>query len=603
MEHMRTKNKLHIVLSLLLIFLLGIMMAFGPSVSPVYARDNSITVKTEELTFLGGIFDYFPLSGFGKDNISSPYGSRIHPISGAAENHGGIDIAAPSGTQIHACDDGVVIISTYGDGTGNYIVIDHGDGIYSEYMHQSERIAEVGDIVKGGDVIGLVGSTGDSTGPHLHIGVIESDTGFDYSKRVDPYPYLFGDRIKLEDYKTPVCIIAITDDASVFENEVNVIAHYGNSYLLEFDGVDKAKEAYQYYLTKVDAISYDMTVTGRHTSFDSVEELVLNRAITRSDNIFLNLEALNKENGDSLLSVIGWTTTDEDSVSRVGLKDERFTVGIEKTEAEPQEPAEEETQTNVTASSIIQDVLVQESIADKKSETSAELTKTEDENINVSSNVKGVNEVLLWKVEDMPEHTLWIDVLNENGSYNVSTLYSALQYAVTQDVKVVVLPMTAYRYVENAVIKMGLQQLIDKGVVILCAAGDDGLSLDNFVSENNKIVFVGTCYQNGVFADSNYGAYVDYNVVADNSSEALWKLVNMIDYTKDIDLDALVDNKTVFPTFIKEEPKEEEKAAETVVKEEKSVQENAVKFSGTTPIQTQTVDSIVLNYIKYIIEE
>ena len=612
MEHSRARNKLHIALSLLLIILLGMMTAFGPSISRVYARDNSVTVKSEELTFLGGIFDYFPLTGFGKDNISSMFGARNHPISGAAENHCGIDIAAPTGTQIHAADDGVVIISNYGDGTGNYIVIDHGDGIYSEYMHQSVRIAEVGDIVKAGDVIGLVGSTGDSTGPHLHFGVIESKDGFDYTKRVDPYPYLFGDRIKLEDYKTPVCIIAVTEDASVFANEGAVIAQYGNSYILEYDGVDRAKEAYQYYLTRVDAISYDMTVTDSHASFESVEELVLNRAMTREDNIFLDLDSLSGNHADSLLSVIGWSTDKTDAVSRVQLKDSRFTVGAEKTEEIPAEDKEVKTEepSNSTASEIIQSVLEEQAIADKPKETVSNDVNTESDN--------AVNEVLVWKVDNMPEHTLWIDVLNENGSYNVSTLYAALQYAAKQDIKLLVLPMSAYRYVENAVIKLGIKQFTDNGVTVLCAAGDDGVTLDTYVSKDSDVIFVGTCYENGVFAESNYGVGVDYNVVADNSPEALWKLVNMIDYTQEIDLEKLVDNKTVFRGFVKEEKESEnivttsdadsadvqsEEEKEVVLMDDKPSEENAVKFSGTTAIQQQTVDTIVLNYIKYIIEE
>jgi murein DD-endopeptidase MepM/ murein hydrolase activator NlpD len=101
--------------------------------------------------------------------ISSPFGMRFHPILHISRLHAGGDIGAPSGTPIHAAADGVVIVASVHGGYGNTTVIDHGHSLATLYGHQSVIVVQVGDVVKRGDVIGLVGSTGLSTGPHLHF--------------------------------------------------------------------------------------------------------------------------------------------------------------------------------------------------------------------------------------------------------------------------------------------------------------------------------------------------------------------------------------------------------------------------------------------------
>lgn len=103
--------------------------------------------------------------------ITSDYGPRTSPTAGASTNHKGIDIGAAYGADIVAADSGVVLISTYSQSAGNYIVIDHGDGICTVYMHASSRLVSVGNTVTRGQVIAKVGSTGYSTGNHLHFGV------------------------------------------------------------------------------------------------------------------------------------------------------------------------------------------------------------------------------------------------------------------------------------------------------------------------------------------------------------------------------------------------------------------------------------------------
>ena len=116
--------------------------------------------------------------------VTSDFGPRKSPTAGASSNHKGIDIGAPSGTDIVATAPGKVIISRYSSSAGYYITIDHGGGLCSVYMHCSKLLASVGDEVSGGQVIAKVGSTGISTGPHLHFGVSLNGT------YVSPWGYL-----------------------------------------------------------------------------------------------------------------------------------------------------------------------------------------------------------------------------------------------------------------------------------------------------------------------------------------------------------------------------------------------------------------------------
>jgi murein DD-endopeptidase MepM/ murein hydrolase activator NlpD len=97
--------------------------------------------------------------------------------------HSGIDIGAPYDTNIYASDGGVVVASENSYSYGNYVMIAHGDGRYTLYAHMNKRLVSVDDTVKQGDVIGLVGSTGYATGPHIHFEIIENN------ERVDPLQY------------------------------------------------------------------------------------------------------------------------------------------------------------------------------------------------------------------------------------------------------------------------------------------------------------------------------------------------------------------------------------------------------------------------------
>ena len=116
--------------------------------------------------------------------ISSPFGWRVHPILGGNKFHSGIDIAVPSGSPVYATADGKVLLAGWVNGYGNTVVIDHGGSITSLYAHNSVLKITAGKTVKKGAVIALVGSTGNSTGPHLHFEIRKNGTA------QDPFNYI-----------------------------------------------------------------------------------------------------------------------------------------------------------------------------------------------------------------------------------------------------------------------------------------------------------------------------------------------------------------------------------------------------------------------------
>lgn len=129
----------------------------------------------------GGIFAW-PAPSYTR--ISDDYGNRIHPILGVQKFHNGIDMAAPGGSPILAAYDGTVVAAAYSSSMGNYIMIDHGDSLYTIYMHASALYVSKGQEVSKGQKIAAVGSTGRSTGNHLHFSVRKNGS------YVSPWSYL-----------------------------------------------------------------------------------------------------------------------------------------------------------------------------------------------------------------------------------------------------------------------------------------------------------------------------------------------------------------------------------------------------------------------------
>lgn len=120
------------------------------------------------LTYDGGTFK-FPLASYTK--VSDDYGMRIHPTLFVEQFHNGIDLASPKGTAIYAAYDGIVVAADYSSTMGNYVMIDHGGGLYTIYMHASKLYVKKDDVVARGNTIAAVGATGRATGNHLHFSV------------------------------------------------------------------------------------------------------------------------------------------------------------------------------------------------------------------------------------------------------------------------------------------------------------------------------------------------------------------------------------------------------------------------------------------------
>ena len=115
-----------------------------------------------------------PVSGY---TVTSPFGMRVHPVLGVSRMHNGIDMACAQGTPIYATRAGKVTVASYqAGGAGNYVSINHLDGFSSIYMHMTHYVVSAGQNVSQGQLIGYVGSTGLSTGPHLHFGISYAGT-------------------------------------------------------------------------------------------------------------------------------------------------------------------------------------------------------------------------------------------------------------------------------------------------------------------------------------------------------------------------------------------------------------------------------------------
>ena len=147
------------------------------------AEERKKLAEEQGRKYDGGIFTW-PAPSYKR--ISDEYGYRTHPILGVQQFHNGLDMAAPGGSPILAAYDGQVVAAAYSSSMGNYIMIDHGDNLYTIYMHASALYVSKGAEVSKGDKIAAVGSTGRSTGNHLHFSVRLN------GNYVSPWNYLRG---------------------------------------------------------------------------------------------------------------------------------------------------------------------------------------------------------------------------------------------------------------------------------------------------------------------------------------------------------------------------------------------------------------------------
>ena len=142
-------------------------------------------IPSAEVPFIGVDGFCSPIGADWESRVTSEFGSRIDPISHRLRNHTGMDMAAPTGTPIRAALPGTVTVSKYNaGGYGYYVMIDHGSELATLYGHCSRLLVQAGQTVEAGDIIALSGSTGRSTGPHLHFEVHV------HGERTDPRKYL-----------------------------------------------------------------------------------------------------------------------------------------------------------------------------------------------------------------------------------------------------------------------------------------------------------------------------------------------------------------------------------------------------------------------------
>ena len=162
---------------------------YNLQVDAIEAEIKFLALNSISEDYIGGAM-IWPIPGH--TNITSEFGMRVHPVTGAYKLHTGVDVGAPSGTSFVAAADGIVSKATYNNAYGNMVIIDHGGGVQTLYAHGSEIIAQVGQNVKAGDEVLKVGSTGYSTGPHAHFEIrINGQT-------VNPIEYLseFSEKVE-----------------------------------------------------------------------------------------------------------------------------------------------------------------------------------------------------------------------------------------------------------------------------------------------------------------------------------------------------------------------------------------------------------------------
>jgi len=161
--------------------------------SVTWGTDPGLDAEGEDVVLGGALGSSLPVQFRGEPGgkiwplegpITSPFGMRVHPVYGKRRMHTGIDIAAPAGTPVRAALGGRVAHAGWAGELGLAVALDHGDGQFTVYGHLSKVLVEAGQTVRTGEVLGLVGSTGTSTGPHLHFAVWE------WGRPVDPLKWL-----------------------------------------------------------------------------------------------------------------------------------------------------------------------------------------------------------------------------------------------------------------------------------------------------------------------------------------------------------------------------------------------------------------------------
>lgn len=136
-----------------------------------YGASTGAGLGSTDAPFIGADGFCSPVGSNWRNIVTSEFGYRKDPFTGKGKGHGGIDLGIPTGTSIRAALPGTVTVSQYSSSYGYYVMIDHGGGLSTLYAHNSKLLVKVGQTVSAGDIVSLSGSTGRSTGPHLHFEV------------------------------------------------------------------------------------------------------------------------------------------------------------------------------------------------------------------------------------------------------------------------------------------------------------------------------------------------------------------------------------------------------------------------------------------------
>lgn len=209
-------------------------MPYGEQVVPLLAKEefgtsaymgygNDYYYGEGDVTVSNGIL-LWPAPKCTK--ISSPFGNRIHPISKKKKMHTGIDIPGPLGTDILAAEDGIISMAKVYGGYGNFIAIEHSNNMTTRYGHLSKILVRVGDTVKKGQVIGKMGSTGQSTGSHLHFEVLVNGVFQDPAKFVgvqSNLPNVLPSDLKYKDIDVDKAVLYLKKKNSYIDNKKDVL--------------------------------------------------------------------------------------------------------------------------------------------------------------------------------------------------------------------------------------------------------------------------------------------------------------------------------------------------------------------------------------------
>ena len=410
---------------------------FVPTIKYFPAVENSILQyplsKTALLT-----------SGFGYRSPDATNGV-------GSTDHKGIDLAISEGTEVLSAERGVVTKAEYDGDLGMCVFVDHGNGLETRYAHLSEINVEVGQSVGRGQQIGRVGSTGASTGAHLHFEVLV-DGAF-----TNPIPYLTETVLPEISFASKRLLVKADKEKLT---EEPVIAEFGGIVLIQYGTEEETKNAYirltRLYSVEVDSV---MGIAEGEPIGEPTEEM------TDEENPFIELEKVMEEtNGRTSydVAVIDTGSTTADGIVSVLGDDGK------------------------------------------------------------DNNGHGQSMVDIIKVLSPNARVLSIKAIGDDGVGDISSVYSAILFAMESNVKVINLSISAIKTEDSFIIEQAIKDATEKGIMVVGSAGNNGADASLFVPAGvEEAIIVGAKDVNGdILTTSNRGSTVDLYVVSRSTSTA-----------------------------------------------------------------------------------